>query len=126
MSRPSHVRDAVRARLEDRAHHGWSIDELKDDLAAVGVSADYSSVFRAVVRLEELGLAQRVDLGDGKGRYEAAGAHHEHVQCERCGEVGIVPDCVVEEAAARIESATGFVVSDHRLVLMGICPACRD
>jgi Fur family ferric uptake transcriptional regulator len=123
--RPSHVRDAVKQRVLERGHHGWAIDELKDDLDAAGVPADYSSVFRALVWLERLGIAQRVDLGDGKARYEASGAHHEHVQCERCGDVAIVSGCVIEGAAEAIEKSTGFVIQEHRVVLLGLCPACQ-
>jgi Fur family ferric uptake transcriptional regulator len=123
--RPSHVRDAIRSRLSDRTRHGWAIDELQDDLRQAGVAADYSSVFRAVVWLEEQGAAQRVDLGDGKARYEAVSAHHEHVQCERCGDVAVVPGCVVEGAASEIERSTGFRLQAHRLVLTGLCPACQ-
>ena len=125
MPRPSHVRDAIRDRLGVQAHHAWAIDELQDDLKQAGVPADYSSVFRALVWLEQQGGAQRVDLGDGKARYEAVGAHHEHVQCERCGDVAVVPGCVVEEATKEIERSTGFRVQDHRLVLTGLCPSCQ-
>lgn len=126
MARPSHVRDAVRERLRDRSRHGWTIEDLQRDLHRSGVAADYSSVFRAVVWLETHGESQRVDLGDGKARYEAQGAHHDHVQCERCGDVGAIPDCVVESAAAEIERTTGFRVQAHRLVLTGVCPSCRS
>lgn len=126
MGRPSPVRDAVRVRLRAGSRHGWTIDELLSDLHGSRIPADYSSVFRAVIRLEAAGEAQLVDLGDGKTRYEAPGAHHEHVRCESCGEVGAVPDCVVEEAAAEIERRTGFRLQTHRLILFGVCPACQS
>jgi Fe2+ or Zn2+ uptake regulation protein len=125
MPRPSHVRDAIRDRLGNRAHHAWAIDELQDDLRQAGVPADYSSVFRAVVWLEQQGDALRVDLGDGKARYEAVGDHHEHVQCERCGSVAVVPGCVLEDATKEIERSTGFRLQEHRLVLTGLCPTCQ-
>jgi Fe2+ or Zn2+ uptake regulation protein len=47
------------------------------------------------------------------------------VQCESCGTVAAVPDCVVDDAAAQIEATTGFQVRAHRLVLTGLCPDCR-
>ena len=124
MARPSHVRDAVRLRIAGDPRHGWSVDELKAELEEAGLRPDYSSVFRALVWLEEHGLIESVDLGDGKTRYESARAHHEHVQCERCGAVGEVPGCLVEESAANIESSTGYRLTSHRLVLSGVCPNC--
>jgi Fur family transcriptional regulator, ferric uptake regulator len=125
MARPSHVRDAVRARLTAGSRHGWTIEDLQQDLHDAQIPADYSSVFRSLVWLEGEGLAQRVDLGDGKARYEAAGSHHEHVQCEGCGTVRVVPDCIVEDATGEIERSTGFRLQTHRLVLTGLCPACQ-
>ncbi len=125
MARPSHVRDAVRVRLLDRSRHGWTIEELQRDLHDSDIPADYSSVFRSLVWLEARGIAQRVDLGDGKARYEPASTHHEHVRCERCGEVGAIPECIVEGAAGEIERATGFRLQTHRLVLVGLCPDCQ-
>lgn len=126
MARPSHVRDAVRARLGAGSRHGWTIEELQRELHRAGVPADYSSVFRALVWLEQQGLAQLVDLGDGKSRYEPPGSHHEHVQCDGCGEVRVLPDCIVDDAAVEIERATGFRLQAHRLVLSGLCPACQS
>ena len=125
MSRPSHVRDAVTVRLLDPSHHGWTIEDLQRDLHQAKIPADYSSVFRSLVWLEGRGVAQRVELGDGKVRYEASGDHHEHVRCERCGNVSVVPGCIVEGAAGEIERSTGFQLQAHRLVLVGLCPDCR-
>lgn len=95
------------------------------ELNGTGVPADYSSVFRALLWLEDTGVAQRVDLGDGKARYELATPHHEHVQCERCGEVAEVPGCMVDQSTRQIEAATGYSVTSHRLLLSGLCPACQ-
>src|SRR5690348_14822581 len=125
MARPSHVRDAVRMRLAGDPRHGWSVDELKAELDAAGIRADFSSVFRALVWLEDTRVVESVDLGDGKTRYELARAHHEHVQCERCGSVKEVPGCLVEASTAGIEAATGFRLTSHRLLLSGVCPSCR-
>jgi Fe2+ or Zn2+ uptake regulation protein len=124
MARPAHVRSAVATILEGSDRHGWSVDELAEDLGAAGIDASFSAVWRALRHLERAGVATRVDLGDGKVRYEPAGAHHDHVQCERCGTVSAVEGCVVEDAVRAVEASTGFSLSDHRLVLRGVCPSC--
>lgn len=107
---------------EDR--HDWTIENLREALAGRGVRADFSSVFRALERLERNGEVLRLDLGDGKARFEPVGEHHEHVRCERCGAVEAVPGCVVEEAV--VERRTGFTVTGHRVLFAGICPRCRE
>lgn len=104
--------------------HDWSIEDLVAGLAERGVEADFSTVFRALTRLESDGAARRVVLGDGKARYEAAGEHHEHIRCERCGTVGEVPGCVVSDALPRVQRATGFRLTGHQVVFSGLCPRC--
>src|SRR5919202_5226927 len=97
MARPAHVRSAVETILEGSDRHGWSVNELTEDLGAAGIDASFSAVWRALRHLERAGVATQVDLGDGKVRYEPAGAHHDHVQCEHCGIVSAVEGCVVED-----------------------------
>jgi Fur family ferric uptake transcriptional regulator len=89
-----------------------------------GLKADFSSVFRALGRLEEEGAVERLELDDGKARYEAAGDHHEHIRCEDCGSVTPVPCGLVREVLPAVQRRTGYEISSHRLVLSGRCPAC--
>jgi Fe2+ or Zn2+ uptake regulation protein len=112
--------------LAAEARHDWTIEELREALADRGVSADFSSVFRALRHLEDEGRVLRIDLGDGKARFERTGEHHEHVRCERCGTVAAVPGCLVGSSAAAVERRTGFEITGHRLLFAGICPGCRE
>jgi Fe2+ or Zn2+ uptake regulation protein len=99
---------------------------LRDALSDRGVTADFSSVFRALRRLEDEGGVVRIDLGDGKARFERTGEHHEHVRCERCGTVAAIPGCLVQPSAPAVERRTGFDITGHRLLFAGICPQCRE
>lgn len=126
MARPSRVRSAIGELLASSARHGWTIEEVGKALAERGVPADPSSIFRGLVRLGEEGAIDRVDLGDGKLRFEAKRGHHEHVACERCGSVREVPGCVVEEMIPEIERKTGFVITGHRVLLGGRCERCAE
>jgi Fur family ferric uptake transcriptional regulator len=112
--------------LAEEVRHDWTIEELREALSDRGMTADFSSVFRALRRLEDEGAVIRIDLGDGKARYEPTGAHHEHVRCERCGAVAAVPGCLVESSAPAVERRTGFTITGHRLLFAGICPECRE
>lgn len=125
MPRPSHVLDSVRHQLENGGRHDWSIEDLHEQILAAGLTADYSSVFRAVTRLQREGAITPVSLGDGHVRYELAGSHHDHVRCDGCGAVSPLPECLLENVEARVEIGTGFSVTGHRLVFSGLCPSCR-
>jgi Fur family ferric uptake transcriptional regulator len=89
-----------------------------------GLKADFSSVFRAVGRLETDGAVERVELDDGKARYELAGDHHEHIRCESCGSVNAVPCGLVGDVLPEVQRRTGYEIRSHRLVLSGRCPDC--
>jgi Fur family ferric uptake transcriptional regulator len=110
--------------IASSGRHDWSIEDVVAELRRRKVPGDFSTVFRAVGHLEAAGSLRRVELGDGKARYEAAGAHHEHVRCESCGAVGEVPGCVVDDALPRVQKATGFRVTGHQILFSGLCPEC--
>jgi Fur family transcriptional regulator, ferric uptake regulator len=116
----------VRTLLLSGTRHAWSLEELLDRVRASTPSANYSSVFRAVTFLEEECVIQRVDVGDGKSRYEPNSNHHDHVHCEECGRVvEIEGDCLVRQVDRQIAATTGFAVSGHSLVFTGTCPDCQ-
>jgi Fe2+ or Zn2+ uptake regulation protein len=122
--RPSPVTDALREIVVSEDRHAWGLDELLAAVHERGQAADFSTILRAMTTLEREGVVQRVELGDGRARYESTQAHHEHIRCTSCGLVAEVPGCVVDEAAAVIRSSTGFEVDGHQVVFSGICPDC--
>ncbi|MDX6585408.1 MAG: Fur family transcriptional regulator, peroxide stress response regulator [Solirubrobacterales bacterium] len=124
MPRPSPVRDRIAELVGAGDRHDWSIEDLLEALSGRDVDANFSTVFRAVARLEEDGAIRRVELGDGKARYEAVGEHHEHVRCRECGAVAAVPGCVVDAAVPRVQDLTGFRVTGHQILFEGTCPKC--
>jgi Fur family transcriptional regulator, ferric uptake regulator len=123
--RPSPVTDALRALVLADDRHAWSLDELQASVRTRIPSADFSTVLRAMSALERAGVVDRVDLGDGKARYEGRRQHHEHIRCTVCGSVAEVPGCVVEGAVADVERRTGYQVLSHRVVFGGVCRSCR-
>jgi Fur family ferric uptake transcriptional regulator len=122
--RPSPVTDEVKKLLLSGGRHAWSLEELLEAVRGTLGGADYSSVFRATVALEQAGVIERLDLGDGRSHYELRDDHHEHVRCESCGRIAEVRGCVVDDAGERIQSKTGFVVNSHQIVFIGLCPDC--
>ena len=100
--------------------------------AATGVPQ--SSAYRNLTVLCEAGVARRLAGTDDIGRFELAedlsGHHHHHLVCSVCGLVADVPTSVrlekaLDEAARLAAEETGFEVTDHRIDLEGVCPACR-
>ena len=87
------------------------------------------TVYRTANLLVDLGLARRVEFGQGYYRYEREeaqdGPHHHHLVCQRCGKVEDFHGCDVGKLAMRLEQESGFKVERHQLELYGTCPTCQ-
>jgi Fur family transcriptional regulator, ferric uptake regulator len=92
-----------------------------------------SSVYRNMTALIDVGVVRRVAGNDDHGRFElteALSGHHHHLVCATCGTVeDIHPSPRLEralgEAARAVADEQGYDVTEHRLDLLGLCPACR-
>ena len=105
-----------------------SAQEIHDRLRGTGARVGIASVYRALEGLAELGLMQRVDLGDGVARFEPAhpgGDHHHHLVCHDCGKVEPFEDPTLEEVIERVADGRGYAVAAHDVVLRGACEECR-
>lgn len=87
------------------------------------------TVYRFANLLVELGLARKVEFGQGYARYERSeaqdGPHHHHIVCEQCGDVVDFDECAISDLAKRLETSSGFRISRHQLELYGTCPSCQ-
>jgi Fur family ferric uptake transcriptional regulator len=105
-----------------------SAQEVHEQIRTAGGQVGIASVYRTLDRLEELRLAQRVDLGDGVARFEPAfpgGDHHHHLVCADCGKVEPFTDPALEAALSSVAGAGHFDASGHEVLLRGACDDCR-
>jgi Fur family transcriptional regulator, ferric uptake regulator len=105
-----------------------SAQEIHDAVRTRGGSIGIASVYRALEGMAELGLVQRVDLGDGVARFEPAhseGHHHHHLVCDDCGKVEPFGDAGLESAIERVADALGYSIAAHDVILRGACEDCR-
>ena len=107
-----------------RQHCAASAREVEDALER---SVGLASIYRALEQLDELGLVNRVEVGDGVARFEPrhpGGEHHHHLVCRRCGAVEPFEDAALERAIHRLSGSVAFDVDAHDVVLQGTCPRC--
>lgn len=120
------ARDAV-VRTLGGQHCAVSARDVEDALRSEDRRVGLASVYRALEQLDELGLVNRVEVGDGITRYEPrhpGGEHHHHLVCRRCGAVEPFEDAGLERAIHRLADSVEFDVDAHDVVLQGICPRC--
>ena len=78
-----------------------------------------ATVYRTVKLLEEAGIIDSIEFGNGRALYEESGEHHEHlVDIETC-EVIEFYHAELEALKEKIAHEMGYVFVDHRLELFG-------
>jgi Fur family transcriptional regulator, ferric uptake regulator len=120
------ARERVIALLAEQSC-ALSAVEIEDALRAEGRPTGRASIYRVLDLLLEHGLVERLEVGDGQARFEAAhpsGAHHHHLVCERCGQLVAFDDPGLERAIDRLSARLGVTVASHDVLLRGACGRC--
>lgn len=102
--------------IEDSEDHP-DVDQLYQRSVAVDGTISIATVYRTVKLLEEAGVIERLEFGDGRSRYEESGEHHEHLVDIETGEVIEFYDEELEKMKIAIAEKMGYELVDHRLEL---------
>lgn len=85
------------------------------------------TVYRALEKLEELNLVQRVHQAGGCHAYLRAARGHEHILlCTCCGRVVYFAGDDLSFLIARVAAQSGFTIQEHWLQLHGLCANCQQ
>jgi Fur family ferric uptake transcriptional regulator len=119
------------AVVEALAAHKCTVTalELDDELRRRRPPVGRASVYRALDQLEELGLVQRIEVTRGIAAYERvepSGHHHHHAICRGCGRMETFEDRSLEQAIERVADQVPFAISEHDVVLRGLCKSCSN
>jgi len=86
-----------------------------------------ATVYRVLTQFEEAGILQRHNFDSGHSVYELnKGQHHDHLLCIKCGKVDEFLDDEIEKRQLRIAKKKDFEITDHSLIIYGICTACKN
>ncbi len=105
---------------------------IKEEYPAIGLA----TVYRTLVLLDEMGIVNRYNFGEGKARYIAAelnpAEHHHQLVCEHCYKVIKYSDFSEEEIELyhKVKKALagkyGFEIKKHIVQFHGLCPDCKE
>jgi Fur family ferric uptake transcriptional regulator len=113
--------------LLDEQPCALSAAEIEDALGARERAVSRASIYRVVEELADMGLLNRIDVGQGSVRFEPARggpAHHHHLVCDSCGRLEPFSDDGLERAIRRASERLPVRVSEHEVVLRGSCSTC--
>ncbi|MBI5189640.1 MAG: transcriptional repressor [Nitrospirae bacterium] len=103
-----------------------SAEELYMKVAKSHPGIGLTTVYRTLKLLTEAGLAKERRFGEPQGVYEKEDEdrHHDHLICTRCGKIVEFKEPSIEEMQEDVARRYGFVVTDHKMELYGLCRTC--
>jgi len=111
----------VIARVLEISDDHPDVEELHARAAARDPRISVATVYRTVKLLEESGIIDKLEFGDGRARYEdAERAHHDHLIDVNTGDVIEFVDPEIEALQERIAAKLDYRLVGHRLELYAV------
>lgn len=108
----------VIARVLGESHDHPDVELLYARAVKVDPKISIATVYRTVKLLQESGIIERHDFGDGRSRYEEMSEeHHDHLIDLKSGKVLEFTNEEIEKLQERIAKEHGYKLVDHRLEL---------
>ena len=111
--------------IKDKGHR-----ESEDVYMAIKTQKTHVSratVYRTLDILVQHGFARKLNLGDGRARYETKidSPHHDHIICNECGKIIEFVNDDIEKMQKEIAKQHHFKLQQHIHQLFGICKECQ-
>ena len=104
--------------IDDSDDHP-DVDTIYRRAIEIDNTISLATIYRTVGVLEQAGIIDKLDVGDGKARYELSGEHHEHWVDVDSGEIHEFQHEELEALKEKIAHDMGFELVGHRLELFG-------
>ncbi|MBR9813233.1 ferric iron uptake transcriptional regulator [bacterium] len=109
--------------LETSEPRHMTAEDVYKHLLDLGEEIGLATVYRVLTQFEAAGLVTRHNFDSGQSVFELdSGQHHDHMVCVKTGKVVEFVDPVIEQRQKEIAKEHGWEMTDHSLVIYGICP----
>ncbi len=104
----------------------FDADQLFERAQKYNRRVSRATIYRVLPLLVEAGFVTETLLSQGRVSYERVygSKRHDHMICENCQEVIEFSSAGLDELVEEICSSYGFVESEHRLSVRGLCQKC--
>lgn len=102
-------------------------EEIFFTLIKRGIKVSRATVYRTIDVLVSNNVIEKLDIGDGKARFEYNNkfVHHDHLICTSCGKIIEFHDKGIEKIQNNIAKEHGFKLRYHNHQLYGLCGDCQ-
>ena len=112
--------------LESGVLRHQSAEDIYKALLKQNEEIGLATVYRVLTQFEGAGLVTRHHFEGGQAVFELnQGEHHDHLVCTSCGKVVEFMDDVIEQHQNQIAKDNKFLISEHSLIIYGLCDACQ-
>jgi Fur family transcriptional regulator, ferric uptake regulator len=112
--------ELARERDDATAQQLWA--RLREREPRTGLA----TVYRTLALLSEHGVVDVLSHHGTEVCYRlCTDAHHHHLLCTSCHRVVEVEECDLGDWLERVAARHGFVATEHRIEIAGLCPDCR-
>jgi Fur family peroxide stress response transcriptional regulator len=101
-------------------------DRVRATLSRRRVRASRATVFRTLESFARMGIVAKACHPGSSIRYDRRTDRHHHLVCLSCDRVVDISDARLDALPVPDTRSFGFVVSDFRVQLRGICKKCRE
>ena len=113
--------------LENSTTRHMSAEDIYRALLESGEDVPIATIYRVLTQFEGAGLVARHKFEGEHSVFELnEGTHHDHILCIQCGRVEEFVDEIIEQRQQAIADEHGFTITDHSLIIHGICADCRE
>ena len=121
----THPRLKILNLLHQQGSHHWSAEAAHQCLMDLGEDVGIATVYRVLTQFESVGIVTRHAFEGDHSVFELSPVdHHDHLVCSECGRVEEFVDPVIEAHQAAIAQKFHFKMTDHRLIIYGVCQPC--
>jgi len=116
--------------LENKDRH-LSAEEVFQISRGKGLEIGMATIYRTLELLEDLGLSQKLNFGDGRSRYELVQKNltdhqHHHLLCLNCECIIEVEEDLLHQLEEVVRKKHNFEIVNHNLQFFGYCSSCRN
>jgi len=104
-----------------KSDESLSADEIYENLDK---SVPLSSIYRNLSTLCSKGIIIKT-YRDDISVYSKPSDHLHFIHCTKCMRDFPVAECPVDAMKSEIEKLTGFSITEHKLIISGLCPECK-
>ncbi len=107
--------------------HHLTAEDIYRILLDSGEEIGLATVYRVLTQFEAAGLVIRHHFEGGQAVFELdRGRHHDHLVCVKCSRIVEFVDDTIERKQKEIASSAGFKMTDHALIIYGVCGNCES